>query len=153
MFGAPQIWQATGQARKPKLDCARKGRDRALRGSRPRSAGGRKGAAVGHREILIPRLNGAGTSQRDVPTHFGVRVNYASNIGPFSDISRWPIRRVVLREDGQCVRRLTRVSFGLEGLRGLLPSCRHIYETNPPIRPSSPLASHLVLGRARPSGR
>jgi hypothetical protein len=47
------------------------GRDRALRGPRPRAAGGMNATAVFDLAKSVPRLHGAVTAQRAIPTHFG----------------------------------------------------------------------------------
>jgi hypothetical protein len=59
-----------------KLSCSLEfdGRDRAPRGPRPRSAGGTNGTTVFGRAKRVPRLNGAGTAQRAIPTNIGFRI-------------------------------------------------------------------------------
>ena len=50
------------------------GRDSALRCPRPRPAGGMNGVRTDTCHRVVPRLNGAETAQRTVPTNFGVPV-------------------------------------------------------------------------------
>jgi hypothetical protein len=59
-----------------KLSCASgfDGRERALRGPRPRAAGGTNGTTVLDLAKSVPRLHGAVTAQRAIPTHCGFRV-------------------------------------------------------------------------------
>ena len=56
------------------------GRDSALRCPRPRPAGGMNDARADTRSGSVPRLNGAVTAQRAVPTNFGVRVYRAFSL-------------------------------------------------------------------------
>jgi hypothetical protein len=62
-------------AKLEKLSCASgfDGRDRALRGPRPRAAGGTNGTTVFDLAKSVPRLHGAVTAQRAIPTHCGFR--------------------------------------------------------------------------------
>jgi hypothetical protein len=62
------------QPKKPSCYSGFEGRDRALRGPRPRAAGGTNGTTVLALAKSVPRLHGAGTAQRAIPTHFGFRV-------------------------------------------------------------------------------
>jgi peroxiredoxin len=59
-----------------KLGCSSgfDGGDRALRGPRPRAAGGTNGTTVLDQAKCVPRLNGAVKAQHAIPTHFGFRV-------------------------------------------------------------------------------
>jgi hypothetical protein len=50
------------------------GRERALRGPRPRAAGGTNGTTVLDLAKCVPRLHGAVTAQRAIPTNFSFRV-------------------------------------------------------------------------------
>jgi hypothetical protein len=50
------------------------GRGRALRGPRPRAADGTNGTTVPDLAKSVPRLHGAVTAQRSIPTNFGFRV-------------------------------------------------------------------------------
>jgi hypothetical protein len=74
-----------------KLNCASgfDGRDRALRGPRPRAAGGTNGTTVLDLAKSVPRLHGAVTAQRAIPTNFGCRVELRLETQPlFLRLSR-----------------------------------------------------------------
>jgi len=72
---APTAMRENRETEPEKLSCpsGSDGRDRALRGPRPRSAGGTNGTPVPGLTARVPRLNGAGTAQRAIPTQVGFR--------------------------------------------------------------------------------